>query len=186
MKLSKIYKVKEILLKKLIYPYILGRYLMDENRLPVFCEMTELFNRQYSKEYFKRMDIAVRYLAIEQYYGKNTIGYKLYNKMQHKRGQLKTHDLSRFIDLLKSVERNGYQYHEKIKVNYNLGLKDGSHRVACAIYFGVQFLPISFSKQASSGDYSIEWFRRNDFSEEEIRCIYLKFEEIANELDNFR
>lgn len=35
---------------------------------------------------FSAMDFAVRYLFVEQYYGKNDFGYDLYKKMHSKRG----------------------------------------------------------------------------------------------------
>ena len=60
-------------------------------------------------------DIMIRILAIEEYYGKNNIGFKMYNKMQEIRVKgnklIPQHQMfyeKEFKTLIKSFEENGF------------------------------------------------------------------------------
>lgn len=124
--------------------------------------LKELLQSQCTHGDFNRMDIIVRYMAIEQYYGENRIGFALFNKMQKKRKQ-KKHDLKRFKALIDSIEKYGYNGDSEIKVNKDRKLIDGSHRVACALYFNVNSIPIQTITSEKKIDYSLKWFE-NQFS----------------------
>ncbi|MDQ4679244.1 ParB N-terminal domain-containing protein, partial [Stenotrophomonas maltophilia group sp. RNC7] len=116
---------------------------------------------------FNRMDTIVRYLAIEEYYGENNCGFRLYDKMQRARGQ-KIHDIDRFKELIKSIERNGFSKDSSILVDPNLQLVDGSHRLACALYFNLKRISINTQLQPVNIEYSIDWFKDAGFTEEEL------------------
>jgi len=195
-KLFKYGKLKKNNLSKIIYSYKLGNIILKhDNYIVMYCSLDKLFNKQHKNGNFNRMDIVVRYLAIEQYYGKNNSGYELYTKMQQKRAQYtgprkvknkniqrKSHDLSKFKELITDIENNGYNVLEKININHKLKLRDGSHRIACALYFGVKYVPIKFSKSSGAADYGIDWFRSNGFLESEIELINQKYSEIVTEI----
>ena len=126
------------------------------------------------------MDIIVRYMAIEEYYGKNDYGFNLYEKMQKSRGQ-KMHNLDRFKKLIKSIEQNGFNDKSSILVDLNLQIIDGSHRLACALYFGIEKLPIIIQPQITNIPYSIDWFSSSGFEIHEIEAIEKKHKDLIQE-----
>jgi len=127
------------------------------------------------------MDIIVRYLAIEEYYGENNCGYELFSKMQKMRRQ-KEHTLERFKQLIQSIAKNRFIDKSQITVNENLHLLDGSHRIACALYFNIKKIPINIEFNQRTNPYSLKWFQDNGFSESEIEIIDKKFDEILTDL----
>ncbi len=148
----------------------------------------KLFAYQYKNNKFNRYDIVVRYLAIEEFFGKNNIGFNLYKKMQEKRGFIKRVDhknkedsLERFKKLIKNIEKNGFDEYSFIPVDKNQAIMDGSHRVSLALFFDIKLLPIKIYRKKFEVDYSIDWFRKNDFSDEEINIIKRKKEKIFRE-----
>lgn len=90
---------------------------------------------------FKRFDIIINYLAIENYYGKNTIGWDFHNRYEGTGGfNDPVEAKERFVELIKSFEKTK-TFLENCPVWLSdlvghLHIRDGSHRVACAIYFG--------------------------------------------------
>lgn len=148
----------------------------------------KLFAYQYRNNKFNRYDIVVRYLAIEEFFGKNNIGFYLYKKIQEKRGFIKIVDhrskedsLERFKNLILNVEKNGFDEFSLIPVDKNQTIMDGSHRVALALFFDVPLIPLKLYKKEFKVDYSMEWFRKNNFSDEEINIIENKRKEIFRE-----
>lgn len=155
--------------------------LLDDPNLLIKYDVKALIAKQYlSGTIFNRMDMIVRYLVIEQYYGKNNFGYNLYEKMQKKRGQ-NVHNLDRFLKLIKSIEEHGFSENFAIIVDQNLQLIDGSHRLACALYFGITNIPIQIIEHNANVLYSIDWFEKNGFSKKEIEIITYTKNEIFKE-----
>lgn len=129
---------------------------------------------------FSRMDIVVRYLAIECYYRKNDFGFDLYRKMQEGR---KGHEYEvmaekRFKDLIASYEENGYNISSEIVLDCNLMLVDGSHRLALALYYGIETISCKIKSSASNIQYDITWFIEHGFSMCEVRVIEEKCKEL--------
>ena len=166
----------------------------QEKRLWNFCvgkdiitiqKLDKLLSYQYKKNKFNRYDIIVRYLAIEEFYGKNNIGFNLYKKMQEKRGYLKRIDhkdnkdsLEKFKELIKNIKTKGFDINSLVPVDRNQQLYDGSHRLACALYFNQNLIPLKIGKFEFNTDYSLDWFRKKGFSENEIQLIEAKKREI--------
>lgn len=115
---------------------------------------------------WKHFDVFVRYLYIKAYvehveYDK----YKaLYEKMQMKR--IGRCNISAFNKLIDSFKDNGYLSQFPIPVTETLELLNGSHRLACCLYFKIN--PYVEIVNTSAHDYPLSWFRENDFSEDEI------------------
>src|SRR5574344_619838 len=63
---------------------------------------TDLFLAQYVENEFNAVDIVVKYLALENFYGKNDFGLELYRKLQLKRVNEDWNE--RDIKLMKSFE----------------------------------------------------------------------------------
>ncbi|NMB97390.1 MAG: ParB N-terminal domain-containing protein, partial [Clostridiaceae bacterium] len=72
---------------------------------------------------------------------KNDYGFNIYKKMQNARGQT-LHNVERFTELIKSIEKHGFCGESNILVDGNMQLIDGSHRLACALYFDAERIPI--------------------------------------------
>ena len=120
-----------------------------------------------------RCDIIVRLLAIEAYYGENDFGFQLYEKMQDARmgAGYAAAAVPRFKALIRSYEESGYDKSSGILLDNSLGLIDGSHRIALALYHRVPRITafiVSFKRDV---EYSIDWFIANGFTTEEVRLI---------------
>ncbi|MBR6013356.1 MAG: hypothetical protein IK062_06200 [Selenomonadaceae bacterium] len=140
----------------------------------------DLVARQFFRGELNRYDIFVRYLAIEEYYGKNDFGFRLYKKMQDKRiaegyGEKA---VEKFIELIKSYEIRGYDKSSAVQVGCNLALWDGSHRIAMGLYNNLQNITIEIHQEPTFYDFKIDWFLKNDFSREEVKLIIDKADEV--------
>lgn len=68
-------------------------------------------------------------------------------------------------ELIKSFEKNGYIDKYPIVVNKDLLFIDGAHRLALALYFGIDRIPITIDKNYynfESKDYSFDWFEKKN------------------------
>ncbi len=129
---------------------------------------------------FNRMDIVVRYLAIECYFKKNDFGFDLYRKMQAERigNGYEIVAEKKFKDLITSYEQNGYDRSSEIVLDCNLMLVDGSHRLALALYYGIETISCKIRSSASNIRYDITWFIEHGFSMREVRIIEEKCKEL--------
>ena len=142
---------------------------------------------------FKRIDIIVKYMAIESYLEDGKDGLPLYKKMYKKlfpRMQDKTIEarLQRLRKLLELVEKNKfdtriYPLHMTSKMN----IWDGAHRVACAMYFGHEFVYIKrIKKEFKRGSNLGKNRMKRVFSPQEMSLIEKKQEEVFNKLGTKR
>lgn len=137
---------------------------------------TDLFLAQYCNNYFNALDIVVKYLAIENYYGKNDFGFELYRKMQLKR--VNEDWTERYVELIKSFEK-GIDMESMLKVDLNYSIHDGAHRLALALYHGYGEVPTRvFNVEVQRRDYGAKWFESNDFTQQELNLIYNKLDEL--------
>lgn len=81
--------------------------------------------------------LAIRYAAIEQYFGKNEIGFDLYKRAQalHSTPETAEERLTAFCRLIEKWQKSGYDEQCRIAVNTSYEIIDGNHRVALAQYF---------------------------------------------------
>ncbi len=79
---------------------------------------------------------AIRYLAIENYYKKNIIGYDVYLKALRLQCEAQTarKRLNNFIRLIDDWDKNGYRQDRDILIDENNQLVDGTHRLSLACY----------------------------------------------------
>lgn len=106
--------------------------------------------------------IAVRYLAIEQYFGKNDYGYDIYKKAQELHCGAKTAKkrLLSFCKLIQNWKSHGYQSNYKIQIDENNELLDGVHRTTLARYFQMDEVMCDIFK---ASPYYFEWRGSNIF-----------------------
>ncbi len=169
-------KALDFVLNTKIYKRIFGSKYISPKLYFELNPINFLFQHRRNEKIF-RYDTIVRLLAIENFFGKNDSGWNLYLKMQFQRQQnkeiksLEDFKLD-FIKLIKSFEANGFDSNHPIKINNNNHLADGSHRLACAIYFNLDkvFLKRDILNKKNV-DFSIDWFRENNFTSSEIKII---------------
>lgn len=134
-------------------------------------------------------DIMIRILAIENYYGKNNFGFELYNEMQKIRVNnnseippYRANNQEQFIKLIDSFERNGYNDKYPVVVNEDFKLFDGTHRLACSLYFDIENIPVTFKSEVIERhpDYSLNWFKKVGL-EEYIPIIKEKYNKLLKE-----
>ncbi len=82
--------------------------------------------------------LAIRYAAIEQYFGKNEIGFDMYKRAQalHSSPETAEERLTAFCRLIEEWQKNGYDEQSRIAINTGYEIIDGNHRVALARYYG--------------------------------------------------
>lgn len=116
-----------------IYPYILDMAF----GMPLEChkkvKVRDILKRQFDAGYYA---VAIRCLAIENYYKKNDIGFHAYVRMQQLHCQELTAEkrLDRFIQLMDDWDKNGYREECDIMVDETFRLFDGWHRFSLACY----------------------------------------------------
>lgn len=131
---------------------------------------------------FHRWDLIVRYLAIENHYGENDYGWRLYRQMRiHQSAEFgdgtvqSDYDQSArrgFEELMDSVKNKGYKRKYPIPVNADtLRLNGGAQRLMCCVYFGIDEIPVIVDYFDPDTDYSLEWFIMNGFDSSDIELI---------------
>ncbi len=148
---------------------------------------TRKFVLAHTREnHLNRYDTIVRLLAVEHHFGENDVGWPLYLKMQEKRqAYSKKHikDLNTFKTdfeaLIKSMEQRGYDKNHPILTNNKGLLADGSHRLACALYFKIPEIELKKNQADNTTvTYGLQWFKENDFTSHEIDLMLTRFEKI--------
>ena len=124
-------------------------------------------------------DIYFRMAVIDEYLKGNDNIWHLYNSMQCARvneiGNIISHMMqhkNEFINLIESIKNKGYDMNFPIFINDEGVITDGAHRMAAALYFGIENISILLKKEyknVRTREYSEKWFRDNDLYE----CIVL-------------
>ncbi len=138
--------------------------------------LKEVLLNQYISGQYGAMDIFVRLLAIEEEFGQNNYGWALYRKMT--RARIKEEPIrrvgdrvDRFKKLIKSWNTKGYDGNSYIILGKNLKLRDGAHRLALALYYGLEEIKCGILSSEFESFYGMEWFKDNGFSDEEMKLI---------------
>ena len=87
--------------------------------------------------------MAVRYLALDNYYKKNTNGYEIYKRylsLLFNSEKTSEKRLKQFIGLIKNWEDNGYDISKCCSIFENYKVFDGVHRISVASYFDQDFV----------------------------------------------
>lgn len=152
----------------------------DQEQKHIDIDVNELFMQQYRNGRYNRMDIVVRYLAIENYHGINDYGFDLYCRMQARRMSEDYVNIAvnRFQELIVSWERDGYREGSEIECDRNLHLIDGSHRIAMGLYYGLEKLSCKIDSYEDDIEYGLDWFIEHGFEQNEIRLIAEKFDQL--------
>lgn len=124
---------------------------------------------------YNRMDIFVKYLAIDSYIKNDSYGIEIYKKMQQKRLKLSdsqiNEDWIKFRDLIDSIRERGCIQSSFLVCDEQMHLMDGAHRIAAYIYFGIQMVSVKVVPKVFECNYGIYWFWENEFDQTEIKSI---------------
>lgn len=114
-----------------LYEFSLGCIQKEECWVDI-----HLFHNVMKEQY----GIALRYAAIEEYYGFRKNGFDMYYRGLLTYNSTRTAELrvKRFKDLIINWEKNGYQQENTICVNRVHEVIDGEHRLALAFYHGIK------------------------------------------------
>jgi len=136
------------------------------------------FFNQVKNGKFNRYDVVVRYLAVQATMEENRTGLDLYLKMQQIRdpNNIGGDYLGNFRKLIDSIKLNGFDFKQPIICNQKNELIDGSHRLACALYFDVDKIRIKRS-EVMDCEYGLQWFSEH-FTESELAMVESKFQSL--------
>lgn len=164
----------------------------EENVKHIHMDVRELFmqqNASITELDYQRLDVVVKYLAIENYFNKNDYGFALHQKLQSLRQRQSANmpegyeklSSEAFRNLIQSVEREGFWENAEITCDSRLFLLDGAHRLAVCLYFNVPKVRVKVVDQEINVlPFTLDYLREGGFTEEEIHIIREKAEELMN------
>lgn len=168
---------------------IMDRYV-DNYCKNTMYSLKFVLKKLYLNDVFKRVDILVRKHSIEQYLNDSSYDFSLYKKMQYRRvgkKRAKSH-IEKFKTLINKMNDEGFIKDFPIKLNshqkWKHHLVDGSHRISWAYLNNEKFIPIIYKKRNDIRDYSINWFKDNNFNKKEIDIIENELKILKNYLNN--
>jgi len=133
--------------------------------------------RNWNFSSYQHCDMAVRMFAYEEICGENSWGLDLYRRMQILSG----FDWSdRYKKLISSVELKGLDTSNKIELDRNLMIMDGSHRTTLAYIKGIDFIWADVYDCDRDRNFGMDFFWENGFLKEECYCIEKKQSDILN------
>ena len=126
----------------------------------------ELFEKQFVGGKFARYDIVLRYVFIQKYYESNkadNFKYKPYNKLLKIRNR--DYNAKKFIKIINSFEEYKYRDEYPIVLDSNNIMRNGGHRLACCLWFGINDIPYRINKKKKGKRiFTKTWMIDNGFS----------------------
>ena len=128
---------------------------------------------------------ALRYVAVEEYYGKNDFGMTLYktaNRWESEKALQE--DLDRFYALIHSIETKGYDMNSSIYVDLDGNCFNGTHRLALCAWFGVKEMPVMTVKRhlkTQTIPEMKEYYRLSEDDFQRLECAYQRMREKLSE-----
>lgn len=118
-----------------IYPYLYNLYYGAPIRVGEPVEIGKLVSRDTD-----RYNVALRWAAIDNYYGKCSQGFYLYRKAMALHANMRTAEARKesFKKLIQSCDEFGYDDKKQIIINDVYEIIDGEHRVTVGLYHGKQ------------------------------------------------
>lgn len=165
-----------------IYPYLIPLFLGEPIKRNISIPMSNIVKNCIDYR------LAIRYLAIEQYYEKNDIGYDLYIRAHSLNSNKDTSEnrLKNFISLIENWDINGYNNKDLISIDEKYKLIDGTHRMALAIYHGMKSIECNIfnssdnweSWMGKNGLMTKDVFSKTNFNDRELTLIENTYREI--------
>lgn len=174
-------------LKKIIRRFY-GNILMKMNQITSrrsVMELSALFDTPTMTKGHHIIS-ALRYVAVEEYYGQNVFGKALYIKANHFDSDAAMQkDLERFDALIKSIETKGYDMRSGVFVDLDGKCFNGTHRLALCVWFGVKKIPVFIVnrhlKQSSVADLRVYY----QLSDEDYQRLEQAYQRMRERLQKF-
>lgn len=160
-----------------VHPYIMKIALGDPIAYHKSVEVCKIIQQHCNDNYA----FAIRYLAVENYYKKNSIGYDVYLKALYLQCETETAKkrFNNFIRLIDDWDKNGYRQEQDIWIDESNRLVDGTHRLSLACYHEMQYIycdifPYSddYSKVVKESHFlSMDILEKSGFAPEELEAL---------------
>jgi len=128
-----------------------------------------LLGNHFKAGAFFRYDVLMKYLTIDAILKNDNEFLKQYNQMQKKRAEIYT--LEDFRRLVYSIKEKGFLNSYPIPISKNGQMIEGSHRLACALHFNIEEVPVIVSGATEGGYYGMQWFLTNGFNKKTIELL---------------
>lgn len=138
-----------------------------------------------------RLDVVVKLLYLESFH--TGVDTPFYKNLYLKHIQLATWFLEddkktpedfliSFQKVFTSIQKNGFQKDHGVLIGNNKLPLTWAHRIACCLYLGIDIIYRKHGHE-SGISWGIDWFVKNNFTQEEISSILKKYHELSR--DNF-
>jgi len=136
----------------------------------------------YANDYtnYEFCDLAVRMMAVEEFYGFNNYGFDLYRRMQLDSGFDWT---DRFKELIKSYENYGEKNKNVLELDRDFAIMDGAHRLTLALYHGYEFVQTNIYDSKRNRNFDKNFFWKKEFSKDECDMIQKKTNDILDSVN---
>lgn len=149
------------------------KYITNNPQIIYLSPLFLLFHNLRNADNFNQGNVLIKYHVIKGYYGGNDDeSWSLYDEMMHARvkscqfvdDSYYDHKEA-FVELIQSFEINGFLKEYPIMVNDNLDMLDGTHRLACALYFDIKQVPVIVNGEGVYGiaEFKMDWFKDMGF-----------------------
>lgn len=128
--------------------------------------LSQYHNDDY--ENYRFVNGVVELAAIEDYYGLNNYGFRMYAHMQE---DCDFDWIARFKKLIKSYEKNGFDGRHYVQLAKDFAVMDGSHRIMLALYSNMEFIYAKVYQTERDRPFNIDYFWGKGFTLEECKLI---------------
>jgi hypothetical protein len=137
------------------------------SQLNITIPINALFGNHFINGELIRYDLLLRYYTIDMLlknkYPKN---YCLMQKLRV--GKM---DCDEFKRLVYSFKKNGFLKEYPIPISKKGTILDGSHRLACALYFNIKEIPVKIVSTNHVVNYNKSWFLNNKFNKNLLKKL---------------
>jgi len=149
----------------------------------ILKSIKEIFEAQIKDGYFRRMDIIVHYLAIENYYGENDFGFDLClnvhkkrTRCSNERSERRICGFKRLISNMTKESFNTKRYPLQINLK-SMDIVQGVHRIAIALYLGIDDVYIiGVHRRRREFNFGTMWFKKAGFDDDTLVMLENKKE----------
>lgn len=171
---------------KQVFNKYYGDWLIEHKKFrKISYSPADMFFLQVKDDEFRRPDMIVRHLAIDNYYGNNDFGFDLYRKLQDTRVKkgYSEEAVKKFYALIESYAKNGYDPNSYILADKELKLRDGSHRMAMATYLNLPEITVAVFNATTALVLDYKWLLDHGFSAEEVQILRNKADSMRREMN---
>lgn len=159
-----------MIIKRLVnnnFTYLIYRLIFGIKSISVY----QLFADDKITKYYQAL-VAIRYLAIENYYGMNNFGWDLYKKTLECRSNKKIEeDIEKFKRLINSFEVFGYKKGSAIYLDKNNCCFNGTHRLALCVWSSIDTISACHVRRNLKYDSIENLYQSFGFTSSEVQTI---------------